>query len=322
MYQILHRATCALIAIFSISNMAGARRIEMVPVDFYEQHAPDVVFEEKEYRAADGARLSYAHYRPAAGTADVAVVYLHGIESHVGWFEGPARLMAEDGFDVYCLDRRGSGRNQREKGLEPGHIRSFEQLFSDLDRFLSTLGARHKKVFLAGSSWGGKLALGYALANPNDTRFDGLILITPGLRSHIDLSVSKKIGILTSSALRPETLFDVPIPTRLFTSNDRNLGLIAKDPLRLHQVSARFYFESRKLDGFIDKRIKQNRRPIFLILAGQDRIIDNDGVLRVMAPTNGLLDVLFYQEQTHVVQLDAPEQLAEDMLTWIRKRSS
>lgn len=324
--RIIVLALCLAAAYFAFGTRADSaanntpRAIAAHPVDFYAPVHGGVIRQEFEFGAADGVLLSYVLYRPREDSNGEAVVYLHGIESHVGWFEGPASLMAARGFHVYCLDRRGSGMNRENKNLTSGHMTSFEQLISDINEFLSTIQGRHETIALAGSSWGGKLALAYHLARPGDDRIDGLIMVTPGLSSRVDLGLFAKVGVVTSLLVRPKNHFDVPIPTELFTTNLTNLDLIRRDPLRLHSVSARFYWESLRLDKFIARRMGEGRLPMLLVLAGHDRVIHNEGVLEVLAKgPRGLLEIHRYHDQTHAVQLDAPERLANDMAAWLER---
>lgn len=55
---------------------------------------------ELEYRGSGGATLGYLRY---AGQyrSDVALVYLHGIESHAGWFGLMAEQLRGQSLDAY-----------------------------------------------------------------------------------------------------------------------------------------------------------------------------------------------------------------------------
>ena len=97
----------------------------------------------------------YARYWPGRAPAG-AVLYLHGIQSHCGWYEESARRLQQAGFAVLQPDRRGSGRNQTDRG----HAESHQQLIDDGlacgRRLLELTG--QKQFHLIGISWGGKLA--------------------------------------------------------------------------------------------------------------------------------------------------------------------
>ncbi len=256
---------------------------------------------EETFTAGDGAELGYVSY--TSERASTALVYLHGIESHAGWFAIAAVLLRNEGYDVFCLDRRGSGINRENRGFVSGHVDAYQILFDDLKTFVTSLRARYASVYLVGLSWGGKLAMGYALANPADV--DGLILITPGIRSRLDVSLFTKLKILLYSWSRPRAPIKTPIEPEMFTTTPRFLRFIQQDPLRLTHATARFFLETRKLDNHVDELMPGNRLPVQVFLAGKDRIIDNEGVLRVLqAGVQKDLEVVVYEDQTHSVQFD------------------
>ncbi len=268
------------------------------------------------YRSSDGATLGYVSYSsPGARTA---LVYLHGIESHAGWFAIAATLLRDRGYDVYCLDRRGSGINRENRGFVSGYVDSYEILFDDIRAFIQPLRKRYDSVFLVGLSWGGKLALGYALSHPRDVR--GLVLITPGIRALVDVSLFTKLEILAFSWAQPLKPIDSPIKPEMFTTTPRYLEFIRRDPLRLKVATARLYYESNRLEKHIDRLIHSQRLPIQLFLAGRDRIIDNNGVRRVLElGSQDSLEILTYEDQTHSIQFDAPERLVQDMVKWLKR---
>src|SRR5207253_7502356 len=56
---------------------------------------------------------------PTGGT----VVGLHGIQSHGGWYLESCRRIADAGYDVVFLERRGCGLNDRDRGDAPSFRR-------------------------------------------------------------------------------------------------------------------------------------------------------------------------------------------------------
>ncbi len=86
----------------------------------------------EEFKAGDGCTWRYRRY-PAVGTPRAEVVFIHGIQSHGGWYEHSSASLAQAGFNVYFLDRRGSGLNQSARGDAP----SFRRLLDDLAEFLT-----------------------------------------------------------------------------------------------------------------------------------------------------------------------------------------
>lgn len=289
------------------------------PVAVAQYPAPGgVAGELGQYAGSDGASLAYVSYtQPGAATA---LVYLHGIESHAGWFALAADALRDQGFDVYCLDRRGSGLNRENRGFLSGYVDNYGTLLADIRAFIAPLRERYEQVFLVGLSWGGKLALSYGLTHPED--IDGLVLITPGLRAHVDVSFLNKLKIALLSPLNPSARVPVPIQPEMFTTTPVYLNYIRQDPLRLTSATVRFFWQSHRLDRSIDRNIASNRLPVQLFLAGKDTIVDNEGALEVLQQGQAPgLDVVRYVDQTHSIQLDAPQRLVDDMMDWIKGHS-
>jgi alpha-beta hydrolase superfamily lysophospholipase len=203
-----------------------------------------------------------------------AVLYIHGIQSHGGWFERSAEHLARAGCAVMLPDRRGSGRNP----LDRGHAESPRQLIDDLLVALAGLSARsgRQRVTIVAVSWGGKLAL--ALTRRVPDRLARLVLVAPGLFPQVSIPFAQKWSVAWSSQLWPRRQFDVPLDDpELFTGTDRWLEFLRDDPLSVHRVSARFLLTSRRLDWEVRA---YGRRPpavpLRLFLAGRDRIIHNE----------------------------------------------
>ena len=120
------------------------------------------------------------------------MVCIHGIQSHGGWYVHSCRRLAEAGFDVSFLDRRGSGLNEQARGDAPG----FRRLLRDVAEFLEEKRRTEpaKKTFLVGISWGGKTAVGVEKHRPG--LMDGIGLLCPGFRPRVSLSLREKWGVV------------------------------------------------------------------------------------------------------------------------------
>ena len=198
---------------------------------------------------------------------------------------------------------------------------TYETLLADIDSFVAPLRNYYDQVFLVGLSWGGKLALAYGLSHPQ--AIDGLVLITPGLRAEVDVSLPSKLKIGLLSPFNPTARVATPIEPEMFTTTPLYLDYIRDDPLRLTSATVRFFWQSHRLDKLVDNNIADNRLPVQLFLAGNDTIIDNEGVLKVLEQGREPgLDVLSYDDQTHSIQLDAVPRLVNDMTEWINSHGT
>lgn len=223
---------------------------------------------------SDGC-AAYARYWQPASAVRGAVLYLHGIQSHGGWFEMSAAALAEAGMHVLLPDRRGSGRNQFERG----HARSAGRLLKDEAEGIAWLKAKAgtQKVSLVGVSWGGKLALAAAMRQPEE--IENLVLAAPGLFPQVDLPGRQKLAVGVCAAVQPRRQFAIPLDEpELFTGNPQRQAFIRDDPLRLRTATARFLAASRMLDIQIRRQATRCEWPfgITFLLAGREQIIDNE----------------------------------------------
>ncbi|MBI3834891.1 MAG: alpha/beta fold hydrolase [Planctomycetes bacterium] len=231
----------------------------------------DSTSEEISVRLSEGY-FAYARlWRPRETRG--AVLYHHGIQSHCGWYETSAKRLADAGFVVLQIDRRGSGRNE----VDRGHAESAEQLIADShaarDELLkySECGEYH----LAGVSWGGKLAVASHVADPRGVK--SLALVTPGLFPKIGVSRGDMAKIGFSMLYEPDKHFPIPLnDPDLFTATPKWHEFFRSDPLTLRECTASFYLASRRMDKIVTKLSNAPPVPVHLFIAGDERIIDNE----------------------------------------------
>lgn len=109
------------------------------------------------------------------GAGERTVVFVHGMimDNMASWFftlANPVSRMA----DVILYDLRGHGRSER---TPTGY--TIPDLVADLDALLDTLEVE-RRVVLVGNSFGGLVALAYAMAHPE--RVEGLVLIDANMQ--------------------------------------------------------------------------------------------------------------------------------------------
>ncbi len=273
---------------------------------------PDAATRFETFEGAGGRRLALQVVE--APNARHHLLYLHGIESHGGWFLPAALRLRDRGCTTWLLDRRGSGLNRAQ---EPGHAASAAVLLEDVRRARAFLG--DPPLHLVGLSWGGKLATAVAIEQPE--RVESLVLVTPGLCARVDLPWRQKLAVAFNLLFGGTGHFDVPLRAEMFTREPALLEFLRRDPLRVTEVTARFLLASRSLDRRIAKRITSLRAPVLLLLAGEDEIVDNDGVLRLLAPLPpGQLQVWQYADAMHSIQLERTDAMVDDIVTFLETR--
>ena len=268
----------------------------------------------EEFTAGDGYRWRYRRY-DARATVRAEVVFVHGIQSHGGWYEHSCTQLVQAGFGVSFLDRRGSGLNEKDRGDAPG----FRRLLDDVAEYLAKVprsvdwtaahagptGTGRLPLFLAGISWGGKLAMAMERRHPG--LVDGLILLCPGFFPRVYPTLGQRLRIMAARLFRPRKRFAIPLnDPELFTVTPRWQQFLRDDPLRLHQASARLLIESARLDGYLRFVPKYVHVPVLLLLAENDRIINNartrEFVERLATPDKQITE---YPGASHTLEFEA-----------------
>jgi len=108
--------------------------------------------------------------------------------------------------------------------------------------------------------------------------------------------------------VRPEKLFPIPLNApELFTADPAAQQYIATDRYGLQQATARFLFQSLALDIYLRRARKRVHIPIYLALAGQDRIIDNAATRAFLSVVPGPLTIREYPQAHHTLEFEAED---------------
>ncbi len=269
------------------------------------------------FRASDGYSFYYRHY-PAIGVPRARLVFIHGIRSHGKWYAYSCTKLAEAGFDVFFLDRRGSGLNTALRGDSPG----FRRLLDDIAEFAQHLrtASAWLPLFVCGISWGGKLAVGLPYRRPN--LVDGLVLLCPGLAPKITPPFTTRARIAAARVLRPWRHFPIPLnEPDLFTASPQWRAYLDAEPHDLRLATARFLFGSFALDMYLKRAAKRVTVPTLVALAEHDRIIDNAATAAFVSEFPGPVEAITYPAAHHTLEFERDDHpWLSDMAQWLEKR--
>lgn len=271
--------------------------------------------ESQRFAASDGYSLHVGVWRSASPPTG-QVVILHGVQSHSGWYHSLGRNLANAGYEATFPDRRGSGPTQEDRG----HAPSARRLFQDLAEWLKSRRDAHPglPITLAGISWGGKLAVIVAARYPE--LVDGLALICPGLQPRVGVSFQEKMRIALAAVSNRRKRFAIPLSDpALFTDNPEAQKFIAADPYSLREGTAGLMVASFFIDRGVRQAAKTLRQPALLMLAGQDRIVDNTKTLAYFEKLSTTdRTIIEYPKGHHTLEFDPdPTRYARDLISWI-----
>lgn len=270
------------------------------------------------YIAADSRRLELRRYIPH-GPPRADVVVLHGIISHSGWYDVSCTALAQRGFDVHALDRRGSGLNADQ----PGDVDSLETWVSDVVDYLAQLKQTGRPTFLLGISWGGKLAPAVARQRPDLVA--GLGMLCPGIYASQQPGWFKRAALRVSGTMAVDrTTVRIPLQEpELFTDSPRWQAYIRNDPLTLRRITMRFARQDLRLTQYTRRSAGYLHLPTLLVLAGRDRIVDNARTRRYFANiTASDKTLLEYSGAAHTLEFETdPQPYINDLAGWLLHRS-
>lgn len=264
----------------------------------------------KTFSASDGYPLYFRAYVPYDQPKG-HLVCLHGIQSHGGWYEASCQKLAEAGYLVSYLDRRGSGLNW----LARGDAVNYARLLADVKEFIAGDGL-DVPVTLVATSWAGKL--GVLLAAEEKPVMDRLVLLCPGLFPQVKPPLPVRLGIAASRFTSPTKPFPIPLgDPELFTEHGDWQNYIKNDPLSLHHATARLLVESFWLDGAVKRIQHLQPMPTLLMLGGQDRIIRNNVTRDWLQRVSPQSQVLEYPSAHHTLEFEPGQPFVADLLAWL-----
>ncbi len=246
---------------------------------------------------------------------DIPVVMVHGLQSHSGWFVQSAAVMAAQGHPVYGLDRRGSGLSREARG----DCDNFIDMIEDIETVVAHVQQEHqvKRVHVLGHCFGAIPATLFAALHAEEVA--SLILTTPGIYTHTDLTWAQKLGIGWASLWGSVHYVPVPMDVQEFTDMDSYQQFIATDPLSLQQATSRFYFEVHNARVYLQLQDENLTMPVFMVLAQDDQISDNrentDFFNELPSDTKRLIT---YDHAVHIIEFSRDRDLFfEDLLEWL-----
>jgi alpha-beta hydrolase superfamily lysophospholipase len=225
-------------------------------------------FGEEHVLRPDSVALLVRRYQPAPCPATRTLLLIHGLSEHGERYDHVARLYAERGWNVVVPDARGHGRS----GGTATHIGRFRRYCDDLNAVLDAVAAVPERTAIVAHSMGALVAIRHAQRFPQ--RAAALVLTSPLLRVSVRVPAGLFVLGRVLSFVAPRTRFQSRVDPAATT---RNLDVLARrlaDPLIHRSVTAGWFFAMRKALRNAWREAPALTRPILVLQAGQDQIVD------------------------------------------------
>jgi alpha-beta hydrolase superfamily lysophospholipase len=270
--------------------------------------------------ARDGATLAIHEWAPPTRVPGRPVLLLlHGIAMHAEPFGALAFGFTRHGIPLIAPDLRGHGRSEGVRGLlaEPHVLRA------DLGVVIGRIAKRYPgaPVVLAGDSMGGLLAADYAWRG--EQPLAGLALLVPAFGVH-PARLEKPVAELVGAVGKGRVVIATPEKIHASTRNPAFAKARLADPLALPEVRVSYLLTLARLEHEWPKAAAEVRLPLFVGVAGRDRIVDNKAAERVFeraATPTAAKTWRRFEGACHTLCWDpVTPDLVEELAQWVLKR--
>lgn len=246
------------------------------------------------------------------------VAIVHGLGEHCGRYAALAGALVSRRFTVVSLDLPGHGETPGARGDAASWAVLRDQCIPAM--FTLTRGMPGQPpdlpVVLLGHSFGGVLALDYALSHPRTIQ--GLVLSAPALRSAPVPGWKLSMARLAEKAA-PKMGFSNGLDPSGISRDPEVLKLRAADPLVHGKITPRVYFGFEEARARALRDARRLQVPTLILQGAADRVVNPQGALELsgLAP-HGMVRLLTYKDGYHEVFNDLDrEQAIRDLTGWL-----
>ena len=229
-------------------------------------------------KTADGLDLLVRRWQAKDVPHRWTFVIVHGLGEHGGRYRHLAAWFAPRGATAYAMDQRGHGRS----GGQRGHAPSLDALLDDVELVIRRAADEAGgPLVLVGHSFGGLLAIAYALDRP--ARLDRAIFSAPALVPKVKVPAWKQALAVVLPKIAPKASFANEIDPNVL-SRDPGVGRVyVSDPLVHKQITAGLYASTIARGESFIARAPELRVPFLLLHGRDDQIVDPSGSERFFA---------------------------------------
>ncbi|HEY9869404.1 MAG TPA: alpha/beta fold hydrolase [Candidatus Obscuribacterales bacterium] len=197
-----------------------------------------------------------------------AVLLVHGLGAHSGWFEAFGRRLKVRRMFAAAIDLTAHGKRKNQK------LMSWRQWVDDIGEAARYIRGQTtgKPFFLMGNSLGAALALAAVeAATP-----DGLVLFSPGLDGYPGtFTITYRVQAIAKAIFSPDSEINLPYTDDVVSREESVKAWIDKDPDRRNEMPARMALELLKLSRYVTGSLNTVSCPVLMMTAGVDRVVNN-----------------------------------------------
>ncbi|MDX1661969.1 MAG: alpha/beta fold hydrolase [Gemmatimonadota bacterium] len=247
------------------------------------------------------------HVVHVGSTERPTAVFLHGllVDNLASWYYALAGRVSPI-VDVVLYDLRGHGKSDR-----PATGYTVDDMVADLDALLDALGI-DEPVELVGNSFGGLLAVAYALAHPDRVR--GLALLDPSLPDE-----NWGEMITTSFALEGDERMEAIeryVPLRWPDQESRRRERRLRESARSFVRETTLVEDLARARPMEDEQLRSIEQPVLVLYGARSEIDAHAGRLASLLPN---VETRYFPESTHLVLWEEASAVREIVAGWLSR---
>ncbi len=224
-------------------------------------------YAEGKFRGAGELELYYQTWQPANAARGV-VLLVHGFGEHSSRYNYLIEHLIPQGYAIHAFDLRGHGRSPGARG----HVNQWRELQDDVRAFTDKVTSQHPTLplFLFGHSFGGLIALNYALQS--SANLHGVIASAPLLAQ---AKISPFLIVLSRvlQRVKPNFAVNVKIDVTTISRDPAEVQRYAKDRLVHSTGTPRMAQEIEKAALWTLDHAAHLRIPLLLYHGSADRLV-------------------------------------------------
>lgn len=243
------------------------------------------------------------------------IVYVHGFFEHSTIYTEFFDRLSQHGYEIFFFDQRGAGETSPGKLLgKTDEFHTFDDLDFMIEKVLKARSNPSEKIFLAGHSMGGGIALNYSIYGKHRNDIRGIFVSGPLIELHPktrpNFLVMKLQPIINS--LLPNLKVDSKINYDYITSNEGWRNYIRSTDKKLigtiRQFNDMFERGWKLLDPAHVKNI-HSQIPLLILHGTDDKINDIKGTEKFvkLLPENFDVDYVAVADGRHSLFLEKEE---------------
>jgi len=260
---------------------------------------------EGQFKGSDQTELFFQTWTPDKVRGVILIT--HGLAEHSECYHSLAKILADDGWQVYAWDMRGHGRSEGKRGF----VKHLSYYIDDLEIFYSLVAkqAGDHNIVMFGHSMGGLVTLRYLQCKR--VKYSALVLSSPALGLSIQVPKLKEALAKVAVKWLPTLTMYNEIKYEDLTRDEEMRKSYRADNLRHDKISPGLFLSMVESFPLALQNAGEIQNPVLMQIAGEDKLVSIDAARELFDRLpNKKNQLVLYPESYHEAYNDLDRERA------------